>query len=95
MEEFVMEFRTLYKIKNEKYYYYFDAEKLEWLPTVSHNFGSLYRFKNEFSAVKDCFNNQVAFTRYVIQGLDNTINILKILYVCLKTGMQNYSTHVY
>lgn len=85
MEEFVMELRTLYKIKDTKYYY-FNCEKLEWLPTVSHNFDSLYRFKNEFSAVKDYFNNQVAFTRYIIQGLDNTIKHIENFIRLLEEG---------
>jgi hypothetical protein len=83
MEEFIMKIRTLYKIKDEKYYYYFDAEKLEWVSTVPYDLDALYRFKNEFSAVKDYFNNQVAFARYIIQGLDNAVkhieNFIRLL----------------
>ena len=86
MEEFIMKIRTLYKIKDEKYYYYFDAEKLEWVSTVPHDLDALYRFKSEFNAVKDYFNNQVAFTRYIIQGLDNTVKHIENFIRLLEEG---------
>lgn len=72
MEEFIMELRTLYKIKDKKYYY-FDVKKLGWLPTVPHDFNVHYRFKNEFNAVKDYFNNQTTFIRFTIRNLDHLV----------------------
>ena len=85
MEEFVMKIRTLYKVKDKKYYYYFNHEKLEWVSTVPHDLDALYHFKNEFSAVKDYFNNQVAFTRYIIQGLDNAVKHIENFIQLLET----------
>lgn len=73
MEEFVVKIRTLYKIKDKKYYYYFDHEKLEWVSTVPHALDMLYRFKNEFNAIKDYFDIQISFTEFTIRNLDNTV----------------------
>lgn len=83
MEEFIMKIRTLYKVKDKKYYYYFNHEKLEWISTVPHDLDALYHFKNEFNAIKDYFGNQISFTKYIIQGLDNTVkhieNFIRLL----------------
>lgn len=73
MEEFVVKIRTLYKIKDKKYYYYFDHEKLEWVSTVSYDLDMLYHFKNEFNAIKDYFDIQISFTEFTIRNLDNTV----------------------
>lgn len=85
MEEFIAELRTLYKIKDKKYYY-FDVEKLGWLPTVSHDFNVHYRFKNEFNAVKDYFNNQTAFTRFTIRNLDHLVKHIENFIRLLEEG---------
>ena len=85
MEEFIAELRTLYKIKDKKYYY-FDVEKLGWLPTVPHDFNIHYRFKNEFNAVKDYFGNQISFTRFAIRNLDHLVKHIENFISLLEEG---------